>query len=121
VTEAAPFRQVLQNLIANAVKHHDRDRGTIRISADTDGAFVRFSIEDDGPGIPDRYRERIFKMFEKLAPKDEVEGSGIGLALVKKLVERKGGRIDIAAAGQGGRGAVFSFDWPKSDRRAVGR
>ena len=114
-TEHAPFRQVLQNLIANAVKHHDRDHGTIRVRARENGAFVHFTVEDDGPGIPERHRERVFRMFERLNPIESGEGTGVGLALVKKLIERKGGRISVEGA-DGERGAAFHFAWPKVDR-----
>jgi signal transduction histidine kinase len=114
-TKLTPFQQVMQNLIVNAVKHHDRDHGTIRISARPNGDYVRFSVEDDGPGIPERYRDRIFGMFERLTP--ESEGSGIGLALVKKLVERQGGSIDVQGSGTE-RGTVFNFEWPLQEPQA---
>jgi len=109
-------QQIFQNLIGNAIKHHDRDAGHIQVSATDEGPFYRFSVTDDGPGIPPRFRGRVFKMFEKLAPKDEVEGSGIGLALVRKLIERAGGRIHIHD-NENKRGCTVGFDWPKEPRQ----
>lgn len=107
----APLEQVLRNLVCNAVKHHDRGHGTIEIATADRGDFVEFSVADDGPGIPDDCHERAFRMFQTLRPRDAVEGSGMGLALVKKLVESNEGAISIAPSA--GRGARFVFTWPK--------
>ena len=74
----------------------------------------RFEVEDDGPGIAPRYHERVFVIFQKLEARDKVEGTGIGLALVKKIVEAAGGQVSLAS--EEGRGATFSFTWPKGDR-----
>jgi PAS domain S-box-containing protein len=105
-----PLQQVLYNLINNAIKHHDRDEGEIEVDvARTEDGF-RFSVRDDGPGIPAEFHERIFEMFHTLKPRDQVEGSGMGLAVVKKTVERFGGVITVASGG--GRGTEFSFTWP---------
>jgi PAS domain S-box-containing protein len=105
-----PLQQVLNNLIDNAIKHHDQAGGTITVSAQTRGAWYRFSVIDDGPGIPAEYHEAVFDMFRTLKPRDAVEGSGMGLALVRKIVVRMGGRCGIEAVR--GRGAHFWFDWP---------
>jgi signal transduction histidine kinase len=72
--------------------------------------MLRFSVIDDGPGIPKAYREDIFEMFKTLKPRDEVEGSGMGLALVRKLVLRMGGSCGVVPVS--GRGSEFWFDWP---------
>jgi hypothetical protein len=109
-----PLQQVLHNLIGNAIKHHDRAGGLIEVSVREGASHHRFFVADDGPGIPAEYRERVFEMFETLQPRDVVEGSGMGLALVKKIVGRMGGQCGIAAAA--GRGAVVWFDWPQKDR-----
>ncbi len=105
-----PLQQVLYNLINNAIKHHDREEGEIEVDVARTEDGVRFSVRDDGPGIPAEFHERIFEMFHTLKPRDQVEGSGMGLAVVKKTVERFGGVITVAS--EGGRGTEFSFTWP---------
>ncbi len=118
----APFEQVVRNLLSNAIKHHDRPTGVVSLSADgpRDGAFA-FTVTDDGPGIPPEYHEQVFGMFKTLKPRDKVEGSGMGLALVKRLVERHGGAVRIASptradAGGAGRGTTLRFTWPATPR-----
>jgi len=105
------FQSVLQNLITNAVKHHDGAMGRIQVDAIAEGDGYRFTVTDDGPGIPPQHRERVFQMFQTLRPWDEAETSGMGLALVRKAVEYAGGTITLNEA-PGGRGARFSFTWP---------
>jgi PAS domain S-box-containing protein len=106
-----PLIQVFHNLIGNAIKHHDRKIGTITVSVDSNGSMLRFVVRDDGPGVPPQYREAIFSMFKMLKPRDQVEGSGMGLALVRKIVSRMGGACGVESAIA--RGAGFWFDWPK--------
>ena len=104
--------QIFANLISNAIKHHDRSEGLIEIGVVDLGSQYQFSIGDDGPGIPPgAARERIFEMFQTLKPSISTENTGIGLAMVKKIVEGEGGRIwlDLDRA----RGACFCFTWPK--------
>lgn len=109
-----PLEQVFRNLIQNAIKHHNKTVGRVWITSAPDKAgHIEFAVEDDGPGIPPEFRERVFRMFTTLASRDEVEGSGIGLALVRKLVERYGGTV-MATDRIGGRGAKFVFTWPSS-------
>lgn len=122
VTYRAPLALVFRNLLANAVKHAGPDGGRIRVSAralagtaggtaaDAD-AFVEFGVQDDGPGIPPQYHDRIFGLFQTLRPRDEVEGSGMGLAVVKKTVESLGGAIRVESTP--GAGAAFYFTWPR--------
>jgi hypothetical protein len=107
-----PLQQVLHNLIGNAIKHHHRETGVVTVSVEALGPQLRFSVVDDGPGIPAEFRESIFAMFKTLKPRDEVEGSGMGLAIVRKIVGRMGGNCGIEATGGGG--ASFWFDWPGS-------
>lgn len=109
-THRAPLEQVLRNLIGNAVKHHGSDSGHIEVTATKSSNLIEFSICDDGPGIDPRYHERIFQMFQTLRPRDEVEGSGMGLALVKKIVEDRRGKIWLRSAE--GEGTCFFFTWP---------
>ena len=102
---------VLRNLIGNAVKHHDQSTGLVQISAKENGHFIEFSVSDNGPGISRKYHERIFEMFKTLKPRDEVEGSGMGLAVVKKTIANQGGTIHLESDGT--RGSCFFFSWPK--------
>ena len=112
-TNRTQLQQVFTNLISNAIKYHDRpDSGTIRIGCeDLDDNFYRFSVQDDGPGIAPEYHERIFIIFQTLVERDAIESTGVGLAIVKKIVERQGGRIWVESAE--GAGATFFFTWPK--------
>ena len=106
-------QQIFQNLISNAVKHHDRDQGRITIGVESLGHNFVFTVVDDGPGIPMKFRERVFRMFETLQRRDEVESSGIGLAVVKRLVNSLGGGIGIAETGDE-RGCTIKFTLPRS-------
>jgi signal transduction histidine kinase len=108
----APLEQVLCNLIGNGLKHHDRDTGNITVSVRDLGHAVEFRVEDDGPGVPAQFHARIFAMFQTLRPRDELEGSGMGLAIVKKTVEAHGGSIRVESAPPL-RGTTFIFTWVK--------
>jgi signal transduction histidine kinase len=110
-TERVPLQQVFLNLIGNAVKYSRREGAIIRVDAAmTDGTWT-FSIADNGPGIAPEYHERIFGIFQTLEPRDKVEGTGIGLSVVKKIVESRGGRVTLESAP--GAGAAFRFTWPE--------
>jgi signal transduction histidine kinase len=112
LTERVPLETVFRNLIGNALKHHHRpEEGYVRISAQDQGLGYEFTVRDNGPGIEPEYHERIFQIFQTLKPRDQVEGSGIGLTLVKKIVESRGGAIQLAS--EPGHGATFRFTWPK--------
>ena len=118
-TPRTPLVQVLRNLVDNALKHHDRPRGVVSIDvADAPGGMCRFVVADDGPGIPAAFHERVFQPFQTLRPRDQVEGSGMGLAIVKKLIESHGGRIAIEA--HDGPGARLAFTWPRRSPRREG-
>jgi signal transduction histidine kinase len=111
ITLATPLEQVLRNLFTNAIKHHDRPTGCIKLDWQPHNKdYYEFSVTDDGPGIPPEYHERVFVMFQTLRPRDEIEGSGMGLALVKKIVETYGGKTSIAS--DGARGTSIRFTWP---------
>jgi signal transduction histidine kinase len=116
-THKASLEQVLRNLIGNGLKHHDRDSGTVTVSARDMGEMVEFRVEDDGPGVPKAFHERIFQMFQTLKSRDEIEGSGMGLAIVRKSVEVHAGRIRVESAPPG-RGTAFVFTWEKTTRAA---
>jgi signal transduction histidine kinase len=111
VTATAQLEQVLRNLINNAIKHHDKSKGEVVIAGNCNGRMVEFSVRDDGPGISPEYHEKIFKLFQTLRRRDEVEGSGMGLAVVKKLVEQQNSRVTVRSQGDGN-GAAFHFQWP---------
>jgi signal transduction histidine kinase len=81
------------------------------IEAHEEAEWVEFVVTDDGPGIDPQFHKRIFGVFQTLKPRDEVEGSGMGLALVKRIVEMRGGTIQVQSAS--GQGATFRFTWPK--------
>ena len=106
------LEHVLLNLISNAIKHHDRPNGVVRVSVVDRGDVCEFVVEDDGPGIPKQYQDKVFGLFQKLRPRDEVEGSGIGLAIVKKMVESVGGRIELHSP-VSERGTAFHVYLPK--------
>lgn len=110
LTDRVQLSQVFANLIGNALKHADRPDPTITVAARSLGRFYEFSIADNGPGIAPQYHERIFGIFQTLASRDRVEGSGLGLALVKKIVERQGGQVRVESVE--GQGATFQFTWP---------
>jgi signal transduction histidine kinase len=112
VTERVPLETVFRNLIGNAIKHHDHPAtGQVTITAHDQGSVIEFAVTDNGPGIDPAFHERIFDIFQTLKPRDQVEGSGIGLTVVKKLVESRGGSIRVESAL--GQGATFHFTWPK--------
>ncbi|WP_259957311.1 sensor histidine kinase [Leisingera caerulea] len=106
-----PLKQIFANLISNAIKHNDRGGGTVDISVEDAGDHYLFSVADDGPGIAPEFHDQIFKMFQTLKSRDEVEGSGIGLSIIKKHLERAGGTISVRSSP--GEGCAFSFTWPK--------
>lgn len=112
--EKTRVEQVFQNLLSNAVKFMDKPTGEIRIACVDDNGYYRFSVKDSGPGIEERYFERIFQMFQTLSPRDELESTGIGLALVKKIVEMYGGRVWVES--RVGYGSTFHFTLPKEGK-----
>jgi signal transduction histidine kinase len=109
--EKLPLQQVFMNLVSNAVKHAGRDDLQVRISARDAGEFYEFAVQDNGPGVAAEYHDRIWNIFQTLEARDKVEGTGIGLALVKKIVEAQGGRAWVES--KDGEGATFKFLWRK--------
>jgi PAS domain S-box-containing protein len=115
IADEAQLGQVFQNLISNALKFRADDRvPRVRIAAAAQGDMWIFSVEDNGIGIETQYSERIFQMFQRLHERGKYEGSGIGLAIAKKIVERHGGEIWLAS--EPGRGTTFHFSMPASER-----
>jgi signal transduction histidine kinase len=105
------LRQLFQNLISNAVQHHDLTEGHIVVRAQDAGESWQIEVADDGPGIPPAQRQAVFKMFYTVGPKRRPEQIGIGLALVRKLVVGYGGRVTLGDNAP--RGTVVQIFWPK--------
>jgi signal transduction histidine kinase len=110
--EETRITQVFQNLLSNAVKYMDKPDGHIKVLCSEDGEYWKFGIADNGPGIEKKHWERIFKIFQTLAPRDEFESTGIGLTVVKKIVELYGGKIWLES--EVGKGTTFIFTFPKA-------
>jgi signal transduction histidine kinase len=102
--------QVFSNLINNAIEHCDRPDGNVQIFVRHGGQNYEFSVVDNGPGIAPEYHERIFVIFQTLKGRDVKENTGIGLSIVKKIVETEGGEIAIES--ELGKGTTFRFTWP---------
>ena len=111
-THRVPFEQIFRNLVGNAIKYHNRHDGSIRITVNNSSDFYEFLVIDDGPGIAPQFHTKIFEMFQRLKSRDEIEGSGMGLALVKKIVDNYKGSIAINS--DIGKGSTFTFTWPKA-------
>ncbi|MEO0805864.1 MAG: PAS domain S-box protein [Cyanobacteria bacterium J06643_4] len=111
MTEELPLIQVFSNLISNAIKHHDRQDGRVVVSVSEQDDFYEFIVADDGPGIAPKYHQRIFTIFQTLKARDDMESTGIGLSIVKKVITAEGGKITIESAE--GSGTTFRFTWPK--------
>ncbi|MBA2707260.1 MAG: hypothetical protein H0U59_05595 [Gemmatimonadaceae bacterium] len=97
----------------NAIKHTGSEEPLIQVAWRDREAFVEFSVCDNGQGIAPQYHERIFGIFQTLEARDKVEGTGIGLSVVKKIVETKGGRVWVES--DIGQGAAFRFLWPRNE------
>jgi PAS domain S-box-containing protein len=110
VYEKTRIHQVFANLIGNAVKYMNKPTGEVHVSCTRDDAFWTFAIRDTGPGIDARYFEKIFQIFQTLHPRDQVESTGIGLSIVKRIIETNGGRVWVES--ELGRGSIFYFTVP---------
>jgi light-regulated signal transduction histidine kinase (bacteriophytochrome) len=110
--ERTRILQLFQNLLSNAIKYLDKPEGLIRVGCVAHDQDWEFTVSDNGPGIEPRHFKRIFQLFQTLAPKDRVESTGVGLALVKKIVEMYGGHVWIES--QPGAGSTFFFTLPRS-------
>lgn len=110
------LEQTFSNLISNSIKHHDKTSGKISISYSISESQHHFSVTDDGPGIDPKFEHKIFQIFQTLRPRDEVEGSGVGLAIVKRNIDSSGGRVWLDSL-QKKEGARFSFTLPRQEGR----
>ncbi len=113
LADARQFMQLFQNLIGNAVKYCDERTPEINVAAKPDGDQWLFSVQDNGIGIAPQYSERIFQMFQRLHTTKKHSGTGIGLAICRKIVERHGGKIWVEA--QPGKGSTFVFTIPRAE------
>jgi len=109
------LQQVFANLISNAIKYHDRADGKIAIAVEDADDFYAFSVSDDGPGIESKFHEKIFIIFQTLVARDTRESTGIGLTIVKKIIEEQNGTIAVDS--EPGKGTTFRFLWPKHPSR----
>lgn len=109
--EQTRITQVFQNLLTNAVKYMDKPAGKIVVACEDQGDTWLFRVSDNGPGIEAKHFDRIFKIFQTLAPRDEFESTGVGLTLVKKIVELYGGAVWVES--EVGQGSTFFFTFPK--------
>lgn len=105
-------RKVFLNLLDNSVKHHDRPDGVIQIGATQRNGLVEFMVQDDGPGVDPQFHEKVFQVFQTLHRRDDLDTSGMGLAIVKKTVENYGGQVTLSSSV--GNGATFTFTWPSN-------
>ena len=109
-TFATPLTQCLQNLIANAFAHHHQSNGSVKIRGKQAGDNITVEVTDDGPGIDPQFHKTIFELFATLKPKNESESTGVGLAIVKRLVNSVDGMIEVQS--QPGEGTTFRLTWP---------
>ena len=112
LADGSQLQQVMQNLISNSLKFHGPERPMVHISAREGKEEWTFSVKDNGIGLNTVYADKIFQMFQRLHTKDKYAGTGVGLAIVKKIVERHGGRIWVES--EEGKGATFLFTIPKA-------
>lgn len=112
--EPNQIKEVFQNLLSNAVKFMDKEAGQISIACQESDGYWVLSVADNGPGIDEKYFEKIFQMFQTLAPKDKTDSTGIGLTIVKKIIEKNKGKVWVQS--QPGNGSTFYFTIPKENR-----
>ena len=110
-TDRLHLYQVFSNLIGNSIKHGAVEQGHAAVTVADQGEYYEFAITDNGPGIAPEYHDKIFMMFQTLTVNDYGSNTGIGLALVRKIVQEHGGSISVES--EAGSGATFRFSWPR--------
>lgn len=105
------FEIVILNLVSNAIKHHTGKNGKIKVTLEEQDKTYCFTVSDDGPGIGSQYSDKIFEMFQTLRSRDELEGSGMGLAVIRKIMGHYHGEVALAPESELG-GATFTLSWP---------
>lgn len=110
-SEKLPLSQIFSNLISNAAKYHDKPNGEIKVYSKEKEDCYEFFVEDNGPGIAKTYHEKIFVIFQTLKERDSFESTGVGLAIVKKIIDDRNEKIKIIS--EPGRGSIFTFTWSK--------
>jgi signal transduction histidine kinase len=112
-TEKIAIEQVFANYISNALKYNNNPTPTVDVSYIVKDGFYEFCVADNGPGIEKEFHEKVFVIFQTLQARDTYESTGVGLAIVKKMVEDKGGRVWIES--EKGLGTKFYFSWPVNE------
>jgi len=108
--EETRIHELFQNLLDNAIKYADKPVGRIAIGCTREDSYWKFSVSDNGPGIDEKYHEKIFQIFQSLHSRDDIESTGIGLTIVKKIVELHGGKVWVES--EKGSGTTFFFTLP---------
>jgi signal transduction histidine kinase/FixJ family two-component response regulator len=124
-TQSLLLKQVLSNLIGNAIKYHSSQEetsanditGTVEIVVKDQDSLLQFTVTDNGQGIAPENHQKIFGIFQTLVERDDTKGMGIGLAIIKKIVESRGGQVWVESAL--GEGSSFSFTWPKTSAEKI--
>jgi light-regulated signal transduction histidine kinase (bacteriophytochrome) len=111
IGDRSQFIQLMQNLIGNGLKYHGDKSPHVHVSAERNGSEWIFSVQDNGIGIAPKYYERVFEIFKRLHDQKEYPGTGIGLAVCRRVVNRHGGRIWVES--EAGHGSVFHFTLPE--------
>jgi light-regulated signal transduction histidine kinase (bacteriophytochrome) len=110
-TERVALEQVFSNLIGNSIKYNTNPNPKIEVGFSENVDFYEFFVADNGPGIDPQYHDQVFVIFQTLQSRDKFESTGVGLAIVKKIIQEKGGKVWISSLN--GHGVKFSFTWPK--------
>ena len=113
ICEKTRIQELFQNLLDNAIKYSDKPEGRIKIGCTREDSHWKFSVSDNGPGIDEEYHEKIFQIFQTRHSRDEVESTGIGLTVVRKIVELHGGKVWVES--QLRSGATFFFTLPNAE------
>lgn len=111
-TKKLLLQQVFLNLISNAIKYNDKPEGMVEVTVQEAGKYYQFAVKDNGVGIEKEYHEKIFEIFQTLNSRDNVEGTGVGLSIIKRSVEDMGGHIQLKSEEK--KGSEFIFTWPKA-------